>query len=483
MRRLLRRVLFPSITSVAAVALAIACGVDATSIPDPDGADGSSPPDGADASAQETSTPDAGVDANVVCPDVLPDDAAGAYVAMTGANGPSCGTRSAPCATVSAGIARALAATPTRSKVYVARGTYSGKVTLSAGIAIIGGWDIKGTTWKRACVSPRDIVVLRAPASSNVTVEATNLGGEAALSLLTIQSKPDTQVSPGQSLYGVTAVGATTTLVMNDVRIDVGAAGPGAAGSKGDAGAPGAASCAAGTGAAGGAGTQGAGAGAGAFDVAGYAAAAATTGGVATRGGNGTAGGAGTCVACGTCGAPPLCDFIPNIEPKTCGKDGTPGCAGGPGDPGGPATGGGSSIGVYAWDAKITITGGRIKSGNAGNGGLGGAGGPAGASTKGAAGAPATACVTACAPDVMAVACVETKSAAAGGAAGEAGGASGTGGAGGGGGGGSSFAIYQGGTGVVTTAGGTALLHGNAGSGGGPVAGAGAPGAAANRVP
>ena len=79
--------------------------------------------------------------------------------------------------------------------------------------------------------------------------------------------------------------------------------------------------------------------------------------------------------------------------------------------------------------------------------------------------------------------CKEVKGFGDGGVAGDAGGAGGLGGAGGGGGGGSSFAIYQGGQGLVTTSGATSLAHGKAGTGGTPVAGMGAAGLAANRIP
>src|SRR5699024_3757146 len=144
------------------------------------------------------------------------------HVSTNGANGASCGTRAAPCKTVGTGITRALAATPARAKVYVARGTYAEKVTLAAGIEIVGGWAIAGNTRRRPCGAAEAAGVPRAPAASNVTVEAKNLGGEARLTSLTIQSKPAAQVDPGESLYGVIATGATTSLVMNDVRVTVG---------------------------------------------------------------------------------------------------------------------------------------------------------------------------------------------------------------------------------------------------------------------
>ena len=62
---------------------------------------------------------------------------------------------------------------------------------------------------------------MRAPGGQNITVEARDLGGEATLSHLRIESKLAAQVQPGESLYGVVATGTTTSLVMNDVRIEM----------------------------------------------------------------------------------------------------------------------------------------------------------------------------------------------------------------------------------------------------------------------
>lgn len=487
MRRDVRRFLLPSLASLVAVTLAFACGTQEVTIPDPVRPEGGTVGDSAtDRTVPDGSIADAPADVpvDVVCPEVLPDDATGVYVGPAGVNDVACGTRAAPCKTVAVGITHAVAAS--RPKVYVSRGTYVERVALAAGVEIVGGWDVPAgsTKWKRACVTPEEIVVLRAPAGQNTTVDALDLGGEARLSLVRIESKTAAQVTPGESLYGVVAVGATTTLVLTDVHVEISAAGPGASAPKGGTGAAGGASCPAGTGLAGTPGGQGAGASIGDFDISGYQPDVAASGTLGAAGANGTAGGAGTCVVCGTCGLFPLCDFIPDPG-KTCGKDGLSGCGGGPGVPGGPATGGGSSIGVYAWDATVTINGGKIKSGDAGNGGSGGAGGNGGAATAGAAGAPAALCITACgAPDVVNSVCLApTMTRGLGGAAGGAGGLGGAGGIGGGGGGGSSFATYQGNVGLVTTTASTTLAHGKAGAGGGAGAGAGAPGAAADHVP
>jgi len=470
-----RRLLF---VALCLLPVAWACGEE-ISIPDLITPDAAVPEEAAtDATAPEAAATDAGVDAaDAACPTVTPDETTGVFVAPTGGDGASCGARTAPCKTVSTGLARAT--TIGRAKVYVARGVYVEHVTLAAGREIIGGWDVQGTTWARACAAPEDAVVLRAPPSKNVTVEAKDLGGEARLTLLRIESKKQGDVTPGESLYGLVAVGATSEVVLSDVRIDVASAGAGTAGRKGDAGAAAPDACAPGTGGAGAAGTQGAGAPAGGFDDTGYVPGAAAAGDPGAAGDHGVAGGVGSCVQCGVCD--PTCVFVP-VGAPTCAKEGLPGCGGGAGAPGGAASGGGSSIGVYAWDAMVSLVGGRVKSGDGGSGGAGGAGGAGAAGSKGAAGATPDTCIVGCTPVAVGV-CEEVKGRGDGGAPGGDGGAGGAGAAGGGGGGGSSFAIYQGGTGVVTTTPATSLQHGKAGAGGGPDGGAGTPGAAADRVP
>jgi hypothetical protein len=479
---------FFGLSSFVALSLAAACGVESVTIPDPEVPETSVLPDAGatdGTTASETSITDGAPDADVTCADVLPDDTTGIYVTPTGTNSTTCGTRVDPCKTITVSVVRAGSAL--RTKVYAARGTYVEKVPLAAGVEVIGGWDVTGTTWKRACVDPEDIVVVRAPVTQNITVEARDIGGEARLSMLKIESKAVTSVVAGESLYGVVAVGQTTTLVMTDVNVDLGPGGAGAAGIVGTAGAAGAASCPVGTGTPGTAGTPGTGAPAGTFDPTNEYTPAQGTGGnaTATAGGDGTtAGGAGTCVQCGTCALSLTllsCDFTPDPAGMTCGNPGTTGCGGLPGGPGAAASGGGASVGVFAWDASVTINGGNIKSGDGGNGGVGGTGGTSGTATKGAAGTNAALCTTSCL--FAAGACTDVKSRGIGGVAGSAGALGGVGGAGGGGGGGSSFAIYQGGAGVVTTGSGATLAHGKAGAGGGPATALGAAGAAADRVP
>jgi hypothetical protein len=157
------------LAAIVGIPLAIACGTEVT-IPEPEPGIKPVPDAGAETSVlTDTGVPsddaesDAGIDAaDVVCPDVSPDDAMGIYATPTGTNSATCGTRAAPCKTLSHSVTRAGVAF--RTKVFAARGVYTEKLTLAAGVEVIGGWDVTGTTWKRACVSPEEAVVVRAPA-------------------------------------------------------------------------------------------------------------------------------------------------------------------------------------------------------------------------------------------------------------------------------------------------------------------------------
>ncbi|MDB4944257.1 MAG: virulence associated protein, partial [Labilithrix sp.] len=368
MRSLRPRFLVPLVTSLAVasgVVLIGACGADevATGVTPGGGADAAPRDDAATPVFDGATAADAAVDAPpVACPDVLPSEADAVFVTASGDDGASCGTRAAPCKTITAALTRAKAAG--RAKVHVGKGTYAERVALRAGIEIVGGWEVSGGAWKRGCTNPGQLTVVKAPAAQNVTVDAQDLGGEAKLTLVRIESKDAGQVVAGESLYGVRAVGATTLLTLTDVTVAVAAGGNGTSPAKADNGAAGAAACPPGSGAAGAGGVSGAGAPAGSFDATGYVAQAATAGAAGAPGGNGAAGGPGTCVACGTCLAAPLCSFLPSAS--TCGTAGTSGCGGGGGGGGAPGTSGGSSVGVFAWDATVVMSGGAASAGDGG---------------------------------------------------------------------------------------------------------------------
>ena len=449
----------------------------------PDGSMDTSVPDVAteasgDAASDVTSSD---ADADAACTTgATVDDTKGIFVAVTGStDSTTCGTETVPCASVQTGLNRASVISG-KSIVYVSRGTYKESLTLYPGLTLEGGWDIldngMSKTWVQACTNASDAVIIQSP-TADATVTATNLGGTATLTTLTIESK--SAAASGESLYGVFAGGATTTVVMTDVIVKIAAGGTGPTGATGGVGAPAVGSCVtpgdAGTGATG---PLGIGADAGMFAADGWAPSGnGTVGGLGATGADGLLGPAGPCYSCGSCQAGLLsCTFKPSGS--TCGGDGYPGCGGGPGTGGGPGGGGGSSIGVYAWDATVVITRGSIQVGSGGAGGMGGAGGLGGAGSGGATGDAGVTCITSCGGG----GCTGVNGAAPGGDAGGAGGLGGTGGTGGGGAGGCSYAIVQGGDGGVTTAT-TTLAHAEAGAPGGPDGAAGAPGSAGDRWP
>jgi len=477
------RFLFFALLAIVAVAIVFACGEDPVTIPPPDTSADGATQDGAASDAPTNAdggTSDAADDSpDVVCPKATPDDATGVFVAAAGTTDATCGTRADPCKTIALGITRANAAG--KAKVYVSRGVYVEHVVLTAGVRVEGGFDILADgSWNRTCVDPRTAVTLRAPTNSEVTVTANDLGGKAELAFVRVESKAQAMVASGDSLYGVVARGATTTLALEEVDIETGDAVAALGGKPGDAGADGAPTgCTPpSTGANGPNGDGGAGAAAGTFGASLY---------VESPGGNGTAGGTGQigttagaapCVQCGSCNGG--CTFVAN-GPMQCGTDGLAGCPGEGGGMGGGGLGGGSSVGLYAFNATVTVKGGRIKAGDAGNGGAGGTGGTGGKGAAGTAGAQGLECTTSCSNATGT--CVEIKSHAGPGTPGGNGGNGGNGGAGGGGAGGSSIAIFQGGAGIVTTDSATTLAVGKLGKGGGSGGSAGANGVSANRVP
>lgn len=458
-----------------ALAIAAACGDDA----DPPGA---TPDGGVDAGSDVVNVTPTDAGSNVVCPASPPDEATGIFVASSGVSTPECGSRTEPCQSITLGMSRA--AVQSKAKLYVARGVYGEALSLRAGLRIEGGYDVKADgSWNRACVEAPDAVVIRATGTSSATITAKDLGGKAELAYLRIESKAQTDVKPGESLYGIVATGASTALELTEVRVAMIAAGDGAQGIAGDAGAngPGAGQCDAGNGADGTRGALGDGAQAGTFDPSGYLPAAGDVGGVGAVGRGGNVGGDGQCVQCGSCSAFPDCTFTPAPLPS-CGKEGGSGCGGLGGIGGRAGSGGGSSVGIFAWDAKVALVGGTVRAGDGGKGGAGGQGGQGGNGTNGVVGQPTGVCITSCTPNVPELACTTTTASGAGGTTGGPGGGGGRGGSGGGGAGGNSFAIFSGGSAVVSTTN-TILEHGVPGIGGGPDGGVGATGAAAVRVP
>ncbi len=385
------------------------------------------------------------------------------FVNINGTDSPQCGSAASPCQTIQFGLNQAKALT--RTTVYVARGTYKESIKLSPGITLEGGWDTLSGKWIPACGADLlGAVKLQMPDATNVVVTA-DFAGSATLRNLTVLGKAASP-APGESLYGVFA--KTASIALESVAVSVGAAGPGAGGDAGAPGSDGGIKCATSNGGAGSPGTPGPGGDGGLVGPTGYVPANGAAGGS-----NGTAGNNGTCTA--ACGGNEFTICKPNTV--NCSKaqgcvNQLAGCGGTPGKGGLGGGGGGSSIAVFGWDAKFTVSGGSFSGGNGGNGGAGGPGGSGG--TGGGGSTEQEGCAS----------CISGNNCATVGnttlATGGAGGTGGPGGTGGGGAGGWSFGIYAGGTGTITVVNAPVYQHGTPGAAGTPN---GAVGQAGDRFP
>ena len=397
-------------------------------------------------------------------------------VAPSGTDGASCGAPGSPCKTIKQGLA-VTAASSTKNTVVVAAANYAEDgLVVPAGVTLQGGWTYE-SQWQHLCTADALTKTIVRPATDNATFRLVDLGGTARIETLSIQSR-SSAAKTGESLYGVFATGATTKVVLDHVSITLANAGGGSNGSTGSGGGNPVSICTPAGGTNGQNGSAGGGAPKGSYTAAGYQPASGASGGTATAGQNGTPGGAHTCQPCSVPKGSP-CGCGSSIA-DSCGQDGKPGCGGGPGGPGGPGTGGGSAIGVFLWDADLTILDSSVKSGNGGKGGSGASGGTGATGSAGALGNLGFECLYCSMTPPPTPICVGAPHQGSGGTPGGKGGTGGTGGPGGGGAGGDSYAVYKGGSAsaTVTT---TTLTPGSAGpAGGGTKPGAAGTAAAQN---
>ena len=475
------------LVAVAALAAAAIGGFSACVGDDSGVPDATTPDGGNDATTQDVQTKDVAIDGPTGCAARTADDTAGVFVAKSGSDVNSCGTRSNPCLTITYAIATAKAASG-KTTIYVAappvsdagagdagdagdagpsanEDVYEESVILDAPLTIEGGWKAVGGTWTPICDATTSSAVT-IQGVGNTTISA-SFNGAATLRDLKVISKAN--AVPSESIYGIFALGSSTNLTLDQVLVDVGAGG---AGTDGVDGAPGAnatdGGCVGSNGTAGSPGGDGAGGPAGSFGPTGYIAGNGADGGAGAPGHNGAAGGAGACATCqvftGTCQT--SCTFG---SANICAQNGQSGCGGGAGGAGTWGTGGGASIGVYVWDAHVTVFGGSFATSNGGNGGNGGAGADGGAPTNGAKGTNANCSTQLSNPGCLGNFCSGTQVSSYtldGGTTGGNGGAGGAGGHAGGGSGGVTYDFVQGGDGGVLLNGGPTLIHGDGGTGG-----------------
>jgi len=218
------------------------CGIDCTGISTPNAAD----------TCDSTGTPicvfscDTGfLDVNGLAVDgcEFTVDSDGIYVSETDGSasdvsGCGSGSISAPCATITFGLGRAVA--ETKSTVYVADGFYNESITLVAGIDLLGGYE--PGTWTRHVSTTLTIIQGNSGDTHKATVTAISITSSTTFDGFIIigQDNP----TPGGNSYGIRILGSDSTLVISNNQIFTGTGGLGTVGSAGTNGANGVAGAA-----------------------------------------------------------------------------------------------------------------------------------------------------------------------------------------------------------------------------------------------
>jgi hypothetical protein len=467
-------------------------------------------PDDAAIGPGAADAPDMGF-ADTNCDGIDGSEANAIFVSITGSDTGS-GTRASPLRTIAAAVAVAAGQV---KHVYATGGVYAGVLNVANGVGFYGGY---GIDWTRSLLNETRI---GGGLMSGGTVGALVSGVTAPTTLQHLKLAPGAPTSPGDSSYGVRAVGSPGLILESVVAIGA----PGASGSAGAAGrngvngrqgtAGGGGSCGDDIGGDGGGvegprfgrqggeggdggrgdgaahgfngktGQQGAGVGGGPGGAGGFAGDPGEPGAAGENGALGLFKGDGAGGAGGT-----VMDGLWRSNLSQRGNDGTDGSGGGGGGGGGAQDcifcnngggngggeggeggeggrggtaggGGGGSFGIFLVNSSgATIRNSVITASDGGAGGLGGNGGQGGAGgLRGLGGAVCTSEVGR-------------------GGNGGLGGAGGRGGAGGGGAGGPSIALYR--QNSVIAYSGNTFAHGFGGAGGASAGNAGSPGQAAD---
>jgi hypothetical protein len=225
---------------------------------------------------------------------LVADDQA-VWVSGTGSDGASCGTRDAPCAT----ITHALSVIGTRKVMYLDHATFTEALSLGAnqaGFTIQGGFE-RATDggWTPQC--DNSLSTIQAPEDGGPSAIDVNGSTGITLRLLTIRSKANGAIG-GESVYAM-RVFNTTGVVLDNVTLLAQSGGPGLVGSTGTS----TTTCTYGQSGNAGAGSTGAPGTPGSIGPSGYT---PTFGGVGGDGGFGpsTPGSAGACNTCVTVCSP-----------------------------------------------------------------------------------------------------------------------------------------------------------------------------------
>jgi hypothetical protein len=385
------------------------------------------------------------------CGDASVIDDGPLYVLEAGEDTATCGTQDTPCKSIA--HAMDLASAIGKTVIRVGQGEYREQLVLRSGFTIEGGWialtKSGGHVWYVDCrgqpIASQQATLL-APDEVDVAVIAKNLEKPAVVSTMTVKTKEkgkDGLLSqPGETLYGVKALGETTRLTLSDVYVVAGEGGRGGDGVPGGLGPAASGDCEPQSGEPGGSGGAGDHGKLSELDSNGVVTHAGETGALGAPGKNGAPPAAPKCeTGCchssvGNCGT---------TDPS-CGKAGGAGCGGGGGFGGTGGQGGGSSVGLFVADAQVTVIRGELRADKGGAGGNGGPGGGGGAGATGSKGDPGPVCPTSC---PLGLGCSNEKSGPGG--EGSVGGTGGPGGQGGGGAGGSTYGYVAVGKGGVLT--------------------------------
>ena len=134
------------------------------------------------------------------CDGIDGDIAQSVFVAKWGADGGSCGTMSAPCLTVQAGVNRASALG--RGFVLVGAGTYTELVTLSNGVSVYGAYaPLESQNWQRDVSYTTTIAGIVSDLGDGEAIVGTGISSTTYVNLVTVLAPNATMA--GRSSYGV----------------------------------------------------------------------------------------------------------------------------------------------------------------------------------------------------------------------------------------------------------------------------------------
>jgi len=170
---------------------------------------------------------DSFVDKN--CDGVDGDINSAIFVATSG-NDTFPGTKAQPMLTISAAIGKA--ASTGKTQVYVSNGVYLGRVTLTKGISIFGGYSATNN-WARSASNIATIRSNTLVGGRMTALEGFGINSATTVDRLTIETTSTS--STGASNYGIYCSGCTALTVKNS-SITSGNAGPGSSGTVGGAG-------------------------------------------------------------------------------------------------------------------------------------------------------------------------------------------------------------------------------------------------------